>query len=59
MHCGNVEPDLEEVLGDPIVHMLLARDGLSHGDLREVVAEARQRLRCEYRPPACAQPPER
>jgi hypothetical protein len=56
MHCGNAEPDLEEVLDDPIVHMLLARDGVSRGDIRELVAEARRHLRRQCPAPACAQP---
>ena len=41
--CG--EPKLSELLGDPILHLLLDRDGVSLEDLRELIRRARSQ--CE------------
>jgi hypothetical protein len=38
------EPALGELLGDPILHAVLRRDGLSLGDLEAAIAGARARL---------------
>jgi hypothetical protein len=35
------EPDLAEVLGDPLVHLVMRRDGVSLRDLETVIAKAR------------------
>lgn len=37
------EPKLSELLGDPILLLLLDRDGVSLEDLRELIEQARQR----------------
>lgn len=42
---GGIEPSLEEVLSDPIVRLVMRRDGLSPSDLRHVVATFRQSRR--------------
>jgi hypothetical protein len=34
---GNVEPPLEEMLGDPIVHQVMRADGLEPADVRRVL----------------------
>jgi hypothetical protein len=39
------EPDLAEVLADPMVHLVMERDGVSPCALRRVVVAARVRLR--------------
>ena len=41
--CG--EPKLSELLSDPILHLLLDRDGVSVEDLRELIQRARRQ--CE------------
>lgn len=38
------EPAMGDLLGDPVVHAVLRRDGLSLGDLREAIARGRSRL---------------
>lgn len=37
------EPKLSELLGDPILHLLLHRDRVSLDDLRLLIEEARRR----------------
>jgi hypothetical protein len=37
---GNDEPCLDEVLADPLVHLVMARDGVVMAELRAVVARA-------------------
>lgn len=34
------EPNIEEVLGDPIVRLLMRRDGVSEDSLREAIGDA-------------------
>lgn len=41
----NVEPSVEELLADPIAHLLMARDGLQTADVLAVVDQARIKLR--------------
>ena len=38
------EPSVQELLGDPIVHAVLRRDGLSVHDLMRAIARGRGRL---------------
>jgi hypothetical protein len=38
---GNVEPPLEEVLGDPIVHLVMRADRLDPADVRHVLGANR------------------
>jgi hypothetical protein len=42
---AGTEPDLAEVLADPMVHLVMRRDGVSPCQLRRVIAIARKRLR--------------
>lgn len=44
-YCKNREPPLDELLNDPIVRLLMARDGLSAQDVDAYVDIARRRLR--------------
>ena len=39
------EPPIEELLHDPILHLVMKRDGVSAEELSEVIAEARAKLR--------------
>ena len=39
------EPDLAEVLADPLVHLVMRRDGVSFAQRVRVIAEARAALR--------------
>ena len=38
------EPGLDELLDDPTLHLLLARDGVSADELRSLIERTRQRL---------------
>jgi hypothetical protein len=38
------EPRLDELLNDPTLHLLLARDGVSAEELRILIERTRQRL---------------
>tara|TARA_R110000772_G_scaffold73216_1_gene159482 strand:- start:115314 stop:115622 length:309 start_codon:yes stop_codon:yes gene_type:complete len=38
------EPQMDDVLSDPVVHLVMARDGVTLDDMRDVVASARARL---------------
>ena len=40
-----IEPDLHDLLADPIVQLVLRRDGLVVSDVWVAVSEARSRLR--------------
>ena len=42
---AGIEPALQDVLADPLVHLVMQRDGVSMPALRAVVAAARARLR--------------
>lgn len=39
------EPDLAEVLADPLVHLVMRRDGVSRAQLEAVIARAQAALR--------------
>jgi hypothetical protein len=41
---SDAEPELDELLADPVLHAVLRRDGLSLGDLEAAIAGARARL---------------
>ena len=38
------EPDLAEVLADPLVHLVMRRDGVSRAQLEAVIAQAQAAL---------------
>ena len=38
------EPQLEDVLADPVVRLVMARDGVTLDEMRDVVSSARSRL---------------
>jgi hypothetical protein len=38
------EPSMQDLLGDPVVHAVLRRDGLSVHDLKRAIARGRGRL---------------
>ncbi len=41
---AGIEPDLCEVLEDPLVHLVMRRDGISPADLKAVMLRARAKL---------------
>lgn len=41
---AGIEPRLEEVLADPVVHLVMRRDRVSERELRAVIERARARL---------------
>ncbi len=42
---AGTEPDLAEMLSDPLVHRVMRRDGVTLAELRDVIARARAALR--------------
>ncbi|WP_170834509.1 hypothetical protein [Magnetospirillum fulvum] len=44
-YAGNAEPSLDEVIGDPMVRHLMARDGVVVESLMSLLDEVRLRLR--------------
>jgi hypothetical protein len=40
---GNEEPSLDEILAEPIVRLVMARDRVSEAEVRRIAAEARAR----------------
>ncbi|MEQ8229895.1 MAG: hypothetical protein RIA64_17560 [Rhodospirillales bacterium] len=38
------EPQLDDMLSDPVVRLVMARDGVTLDDMRDVVSAARSRL---------------
>lgn len=42
--CAGVEPALEEVLSDPMVALVMARDRLTADTVRSIAAQARRSL---------------
>lgn len=42
---AGVEPALAEVLADPVVHLVMRRDGVSPCELRRVIVTAQSKLR--------------
>ena len=45
MYCPCGEPRLADLLGDPILHLLLARDRVSLDELQTLIERARHRRR--------------
>ncbi len=43
-YCGNQEPDLADMLTDPILHRLLASDGVRSDHLIDLIADVKVRL---------------
>ncbi len=43
-HAGD-EPALHEVLADPLVHLVMRRDGITAGELQSAIEGARASLR--------------
>ena len=47
LFCGNKEPTLEELLGDPITRLLFTPDRVKEEDMRALVDAVRQKLRAK------------
>jgi hypothetical protein len=45
LYCGNTEPSIDELLGDPIMQVLMKRDGVPPRDVRALIDMARRRQR--------------
>jgi len=45
MYIRNAEPTVEELLNDPIAHLLMARDGIEPEQVWAHVNDARRKLR--------------
>lgn len=44
MQTDTFEPTIEQMLMEPIVRVLMARDGIAPDDIRRLLAEARARV---------------
>ncbi|HXS42545.1 MAG TPA: hypothetical protein VN766_20280 [Stellaceae bacterium] len=44
LYVGNAEPALSDILNDPIVRLVMLRDGVRAEDLDKLVAQARDYL---------------
>lgn len=40
----DIEPSLEDMLADPLVHLVMQRDGVSRADVQQVIDQTRARL---------------
>ena len=45
------EPTLDDVLDDPVVHLLMRRDGIGEAEVRAAIAPVVAMLRSEEDPP--------
>lgn len=50
MDPWHVEPRLDEMLSDPILHLLRDRDGVSEPELKALIEQARQLIRARPAP---------
>ncbi|ESQ86119.1 hypothetical protein AEAC466_02710 [Asticcacaulis sp. AC466] len=44
------EPTLDELLADPLVHLMMRSDGLTRTGVRQIMADARSALRLPAKP---------
>jgi len=44
-----LEPRLSDVLNDPVIHAVMARDGVTEAELRSVICRAQKGLRVRAR----------
>jgi len=44
--CG-LEPRLSDVLNDPLIHAVMARDGVTDAELRSVICRAQRSLKIQ------------
>ena len=59
---AGVEPSLDEMFADPVVRLVMRRDGLSDADVWRVVRHGQVRLGLDRRPAGesvCTRPPSR
>jgi hypothetical protein len=52
---GNLEPTIDELLGDPGVRLLMARDGVDAGELRVLLRRVRAFIPANDREARCAE----
>lgn len=45
LFIGNTEPSLDDIMGDPMVRNLMARDGVAEDSLRVLIDQIRSHLR--------------
>ncbi len=45
---AGIEPTLNDLLGDPLTHLLMERDGVSDSSLRQLIRMTKERLRERY-----------
>lgn len=47
MYVRNREPSVDEMLSDPLIQLMMERDGLSDGEVRTLMADTKRRLEAE------------
>lgn len=52
MYVRNREPSVDEMLSDPVVRLVMARDGLSDEAVRAFISDAKRRLAATGEPGA-------
>ena len=45
--CPRTEPSLDELFGDPIIQLVMRRDGIDEGAVRKVLKEAAGKIGSE------------
>ena len=57
LYRDNAEPAVEELLTDPIVHLLMSGDGLEMEDVRAHIEDVQKKLRRRKRPQKASEAP--
>jgi hypothetical protein len=47
MYIRNREPSVDEMLSDPLIQLIMERDGLSDDEVRTLMADTKRRLEAE------------
>ena len=47
MYIRNREPSVDEILSDPLIRLVMERDGLSDDAVRSLMADTKRRLEAE------------
>ena len=47
MYIRNREPSVDEMLSDPVIQLVMERDGLSDDEVRTLMADTKRRLEAE------------
>ncbi|HEX7967160.1 MAG TPA: hypothetical protein VF502_03000 [Stellaceae bacterium] len=48
MYVRNREPSVDELLNDPVMQLIMARNGLSDEAVRALIADLKRRLQAQF-----------